>query len=79
MIEQIKAWTGLNFWKKQDHATASRGAQDALRPVALNSSGKLDNTMLNAPIGAYHAGAPSATGYITIVVSGVTYKILVST
>jgi hypothetical protein len=30
-------------------------------------------------LGGYSAGAPSATGYVTVTVAGVNYKFLVST
>lgn len=30
-------------------------------------------------VGSYNAGAPSATGYVTVVIGGITYKLLAST
>lgn len=76
MITDVKRWITQNFFRRVDGASVSAGAQDAGRPVVLNAVGRVDSSLI---VGSYTAGAPAATGYVTIKVNGVTYKILVST
>lgn len=62
----------------------SSGAITLFGPVVTNSTlavGTTIKTGLNVPwnLGGYTAGAPAATGYLTAIVNGVTYKLLAST
>lgn len=84
---------GLNFTTIGFHDSGSRvdfiraggglitiGYDGGFGPANVAVGGTL-RTALNIPwnLGGYTAGAPAATGYISVVVNGVTYKLLAST
>jgi hypothetical protein len=59
------AWIAANVWGS---------AADEFRASALSTGGTYAWTL-----GGYTAGAPTATGYVTITIGGVTYKLVAST
>lgn len=48
MSQEVKAWTLETFFRKAYFAITSRGAQDGGRPVRLDKTGKLDDSLFVA-------------------------------
>jgi hypothetical protein len=58
---------------KSSHAS---GGADALTPADIGAAATSDLAGKQANLGGYVAGAPSAGGYVTVVIGGTTYKLL---